>query len=111
VNNIYRLKSKGINSLTIVQSKYITLGTTSPNPFDMGGMNSGVGVINSAVSKSDSSQTGTKPKSTVQTLLGEHSNLVNLDDLVTSGKQPGKIHVQFSVPFYTRMSLLVKGTG
>jgi len=25
----------------------------------------------------------------VQTLLGEHSNLVNLDDLVTSGKPQG----------------------
>ena len=65
----------------------------------MGGMNSGVGGISSAVSKSDSSQTGTKPKSTVQTLLGEHSNLVNLDDLVTSGKQPGKMHIQYLAPF------------
>jgi len=62
-------------------------GTTSPNPFDMGGMSSGVGAVSSIVTKSDSSHTGAKPKSTVQTLLGEHSNLVNLDDLVTSGKQ------------------------
>ena len=54
----------------------------------MGGMSSGVGGM-STVSKNNSSHTGTKPKSTVQTLLGEHSNLVNLDDLVTSGKQPG----------------------
>ena len=61
----------------------------------MGGMNSGVVGVGSSVIKSDSSQTGTKPKSTVQTLLGEHSNLVNLDDLVTSGKQPGKTHVTF----------------
>jgi len=64
------------------------LGTTSPNPFDMGGMSSGVGGINTSAPKNNSSHTGTKPKSTVQTLLGEHSNLVNLDDLVTSGKQP-----------------------
>ena len=61
----------------------------------MGGMNSGVGNISGAVPKNDSSQTGTKPKSTVQTLLGEHSNLVNLDDLVTSGKQTGKMNVNF----------------
>merc|ERR550539_2027889 len=61
------------------------IGTTSPNPFDMGGMSSGVGGISNG-SKNNSSHTGTKPKSTVQTLLGEHSNLVNLDDLVTSGK-------------------------
>ena len=67
------------------------LGTTSPNPFDMGGMSSGVGGISSAASKSDSCHTGAKPKSTVQTLLGEHSNLVNLDDLVTSGKPQGSI--------------------
>ena len=54
----------------------------------MGGMSSGVGGMSTA-SKNNSSHTGTKPKSTVQTLLGEHSNLVNLDDLVTSGKQQG----------------------
>ena len=55
----------------------------------MGGINSGVGGI-SSVPKSDPSHTGTKPKtSTVQTMLGEHSNLVNLDNLVTSGKQQG----------------------
>ena len=54
----------------------------------MGGMSSGVGGISNG-SKNNSSHTGTKPKSTVQTLLGEHSNLVNLDDLVTSGKQQG----------------------
>ena len=67
----------------------LNVGTTSPNPFDMGGMSSGVGGINTSAPKNNSSHTGTKPKSTVQTLLGEHSNLVNLDDLVTSGKQPG----------------------
>ena len=61
-------------------------------------MNSGVVGVGSSVIKSDSSQTGTKPKSTVQTLLGEHSNLVNLDDLVTSGKQPGKTHFRFRDP-------------
>ena len=57
----------------------------------MGGMSSGVGGIGTGASKNNSSHTGTKPKSTVETLLGEHSNLVNLDDLVTSGKQQGKI--------------------
>ena len=69
----------------------IQIGTTSPNPFDMSGMSSGVGGISTSASKSNSSHTGTKPKSTVETLLGEHSNLVNLDDLVTSGKQQGNV--------------------
>ena len=56
----------------------------------MGGMGSGVSGISSAVPKSGPSHTGTKPKtSTVQSILGEHSNLVNLDNLVTSGKQQG----------------------
>ena len=36
--------------------------------------------------------TGTKPKKGVQSILGEHSNLVNLDELVSStGKQQGDI--------------------
>ena len=79
--------------MSIVISDFIILvfpiGTTSPNPFDMGGMSSGVDRISNSASKNNSSHTGTKPKSTVETLLGEHSNLVNLDDLVTSGKQQG----------------------
>ena len=57
----------------------------------MGGMSSGVDGISTSASKNNSSHTGTKPKSTVETLLGEHSNLVNLDDLVTSGKQQGNV--------------------
>ena len=66
------------------------LGTTSPNPFDMGGMGSGAGGLSGSVPKNEQSHNGAKPKSTVQSLLGEHSNLVNLDDLVTSGKAQGK---------------------
>ena len=60
-------------------------GTTSPNPFDMSGLSSN---LTSGVSASN---TGTKPKKSVQSLLGEHSNLVNLDNLVTDKKtQQGK---------------------
>ena len=33
-----------------------------------------------------SNNTGAKPKNSVHTLLGEHSNLVNLDNLVTDSK-------------------------
>ena len=55
-------------------------GTTSPNPFDFSGLDS---------SLPEKSETGTKPKKIVESLLGEHSNLVNLDNLVSSGKNPG----------------------
>ena len=34
--------------------------------------------------------TGAKPKKSVNSLLGEHSNLVNLDNLVTDSKKEGK---------------------
>ncbi len=37
----------------------------------------------------DNNNTGAKPKKTVQSLLGEHSNLVNLDNLVTDTKTQG----------------------
>ena len=50
-------------------------GTTSPNPFDLGG-----------ISASMANNTGAKPKKSVNALLGEHSNLVNLDNLVTDSK-------------------------
>lgn len=55
----------------------LLLGTTSPNPFDMSEMGSEL-----------SSGTGARPKKTVQSILGEHPNLVNLDDLV-SGTSSG----------------------
>ena len=72
-------------------------GTTSPNPFDMGGMGSGAGGLSGSVPKNEQSHNGAKPKSTVQSLLGEHSNLVNLDDLVTSGKAQGKNKQNFVI--------------
>ena len=34
--------------------------------------------------------TGAKPKKSVNSLLGEHSNLVNLDNLVTDSKNQGE---------------------
>ena len=53
-------------------------------------MNAEAGGLSGAGQTNGTNNTGAKPKaSTVQTILGEHSNLVNLDDLVTSGKQPG----------------------
>ena len=54
------------------------LGTTSPNPFDMSGLSPNL------MSTTSASNTGTKPKKSVHSLLGEHSNLVNLDNLVTA---------------------------
>ncbi len=66
------------------------LGVSSPNPFDLKDLDSGL--LPAAVGASGipgPAQTGTKPKKSVQTLLGEHSNLVNLDNLV-SDSQPGE---------------------
>jgi len=60
-------------------------GTTSPNPFDLGEM----GSVLSSQSVS-STNTGAKPKKSVQSLLGEHSNLVNLDNLVTDSKNTAR---------------------
>ena len=58
------------------------VGTTSPNPFDLGDMGSTMPLtINN---------TGAKPKKSVNSLLGEHSNLVNLDNLVTDSKNQGE---------------------
>ena len=37
--------------------------------------------------------TGAKPKKTVQSLLGEHSKLVNLDNLVSANATQGEIFV------------------
>jgi len=75
-------------------------GTVSPNPFDLGGLQS---TLEPTVNGSSSStagnglMTGTKPKAKAyNAILGEHSNLVNLDELVSSaGKQP----VKFRNPF------------
>ena len=46
---------------------------------------------NSQALANSSLETGTKPKRSggVQSLLGEHSKLVNLDDLVSSGGTTG----------------------
>ena len=68
--------------------------STSPNPFDLKDLVSDMeaklepnpqGLGNSTL------ETGTKPKRSggVQSLLGEHSKLVNLDDLVSSGGTTG----------------------
>lgn len=75
----------------------IIAGTTSPNPFDLSDLQSGLKEPNTLAPSSSSNlgpmaSTGAKPKKPggVQAILGEHSNLVNLDELVSSGKQPGK---------------------
>jgi len=57
-------------------------GTTSPNPFDLGDMGSTMPLT--------SNNTGAKPKKSVNSLLGEHSNLVNLDNLVTDSKNQAR---------------------
>lgn len=48
------------------------------------------------------SNTGAKPKKSVHSLLGEHSNLVNLDNLVTDKKNQG---IGF---FYTFKKIILK---
>lgn len=58
-------------------------GGTSPNPFDLAEMGS---TLNSGPSPAMGHSTGAKPKKSVHSLLGEHSNLVNLDNLVTDSK-------------------------
>lgn len=58
------------------------LGTTSPNPFDLGDMSTIM-----------PPNTGAKPKKSVQSILGEHSNLVNLDNLVSETKTQGEFNV------------------
>ena len=50
------------------------------------------------------SNTGAKPKKSVHSLLGEHSNLVNLDNLVTDKKNQGKTF--FST--YTSKKIILK---
>jgi len=68
-------------------------GSTSPNPFDLGGLQTTLEPSTVNGSNNGGMATGTKPKKAasggVHSLLGEHSNLVNLDELVSSaGKQP-----------------------
>jgi len=65
-------------------------GSTSPNPFDLGGLGTTLMPTTNGSNNSNNvnAATGTKPKKGVQSILGEHSNLVNLDELVSStGKQ------------------------
>ena len=62
-------------------------GTTSPNPFDFGDMGSTLPPTQIGMANNN---TGAKPKKSVHSLLGEHSNLVNLDNLVTDSKNQGK---------------------
>ena len=89
-----KTQTQGENLKIILPVRYITLiikirkrnnkiysfflGTTSPNPFDMSGLSPNL------MSTTSASNTGTKPKKSVHSLLGEHSNLVNLDNLVTA---------------------------
>ena len=54
-------------------------GTTSPNPFDLGELRGGL------------AETGARPKKGVQSIIEEHSNLVNLDNLLTSSKNQGNL--------------------
>merc|ERR1719361_2762740 len=53
------------------------------NPWDMGGLDP------LPLLGPNNGQTGAKPKSAVENLLGEHSALVNLDSLVDSKKTGG----------------------
>ncbi len=65
-------------------------GMSSPNPFDLKDLDAGLVPAGASVSSAPGpAQTGAKPKKSVQTLLGEHSNLVNLDNLV-SESQPSE---------------------
>lgn len=62
-----------------------TNGGTSPqqaNPWDLSGLDPMVGGIDLLGNNMSTTNTGAKPKKTVESLLGEHSNLVNLDNLV-----------------------------
>lgn len=65
--------------------------TASPNPFDMNEMGETLNpspsngeMLRPSSASPNAIGGGAKPKKTVQSLLGEHSNLVNLDDLVSS---------------------------
>ncbi len=61
-------------------------GSTSPNPFDLNDLTGGMSDA-LATNGSSTAATGAKPKKAgVQSLLGEHSKLVNLDDLVNVSK-------------------------
>lgn len=71
-------------------------GSTSPNPFDLSEMGAGLRPMQAGNSSSTSPITtggsavgGAKPKKSVQSMLGEHSKLVNLDDLVSGASTQG----------------------
>lgn len=80
---------------------FISIGSISPNPFDLNDM--GSNLQQPMMSSSSTTPTpgglgganggaigGAKPKKSVQTLLGEHSKLVNLDNLVSESSKTGK---------------------
>ena len=84
-------KSSALKIRISVLLYFPILGTTSPNPFDLGDMGSTMPLtINN---------TGAKPKKSVNSLLGEHSNLVNLDNLVTDSKNQGEKFNYYSIFF------------
>eukprot|EP00090_Calanus_glacialis_P046580 TRINITY_DN9222_c0_g1_i1.p1 TRINITY_DN9222_c0_g1~~TRINITY_DN9222_c0_g1_i1.p1 ORF type:complete len:540 (-),score=192.12 TRINITY_DN9222_c0_g1_i1:1000-2619(-) len=55
--------------------------TQSPNPWDLSGLDP-MGGQTDLLGNNVGMNTGAKPKKIVESLLGEHSNLVNLDNLV-----------------------------
>jgi len=56
--------------------------TQSPNPWDLSGLDPMSGQTDLLGNNVGMQNTGAKPKKIVESLLGEHSNLVNLDNLV-----------------------------
>ena len=68
-------------------------GSTSPNPFDLSEMGAGLRPMQAGNSSTSTSPIttggGAKPKKSVQSMLGEHSKLVNLDDLVSGAATQG----------------------
>lgn len=84
-----------------------TAGTISPNPFDLGDLRGGL------------TETGARPKKGVQSIIEEHSNLVNLDNLLTSNKAQARnpFEQQPANPFQTArspkpaMNQLLSGTN
>jgi len=92
---------------------FLSLGMSSPNPFDLKEMGAGLpvgaagGVGGQEISLgTNGAATGAKPKKSVQSLLGEHSKLVNLDNLV-SDSQPGKYLTEF---FGSKYKSIIKNT-
>jgi epsin len=72
------------NEIEAVQPNNGNGGTTSSNPFDLSGLGATMQPLTA-----NNLQSGAKPKQkSMNSLLGEHSNLVNLDNLVTDAKNP-----------------------